>query len=142
MADPTVDPRASEDGSYSRYEEGTGFGLALFDARNGFNKLNRYLMLWNVAHLWNRGSWFAFNRYRHWVCCLVRSEPGTQAIMIHSKEGITQGDCLAMSLYGVALMPLASKMREAIPDALQPWYSTMQERLARHCPMRAALTSL
>jgi len=27
-----------------------------------------------------------------------------------------------MSLYGVALMPLASKMREAIPDALQPWY--------------------
>ena len=27
-----------------------------------------------------------------------------------------------MSLYGVALMPLASKMREAIPKALQPWY--------------------
>jgi hypothetical protein len=27
-----------------------------------------------------------------------------------------------MSLYGVALMPLASKMREAIPEALQPWY--------------------
>jgi hypothetical protein len=42
--------------------------------------------------------------------------------VIHSKEGITQGNCLAMSLYGVALMPLASKMREAIPEALQPWY--------------------
>jgi hypothetical protein len=27
-----------------------------------------------------------------------------------------------MSLYGVALMPLASKMQEAIPKALQPWY--------------------
>jgi hypothetical protein len=27
-----------------------------------------------------------------------------------------------MSLYGVALMPLASKMGEAIPMALQPWY--------------------
>jgi hypothetical protein len=24
---------------------GTGFGSALFDARNGFNELNRYLML-------------------------------------------------------------------------------------------------
>ena len=67
-------------------------------------------------------SWFAFNRYRHWVRCLVRSEPGTQAIVIHSKEGITQGDCLVMSLYGVALMPLVSKMRDAIPKALQPLY--------------------
>ncbi len=42
--------------------------------------------------------------------------------MIHSKELIIQGDCLAMSLYGVALMPLVSKMGEAIPKALQPWY--------------------
>jgi hypothetical protein len=42
-----------------------------------------------------------------------------QAIMIHSKERITQGDCLAMSLYGVALMPLVSKMRVAILKALQ-----------------------
>jgi hypothetical protein len=27
-----------------------------------------------------------------------------------------------MSVYGVALMPLASRMRETVPDALQPWY--------------------
>ena len=27
-----------------------------------------------------------------------------------------------MSLYGVALMPLTSRMRETIPEALQPWY--------------------
>ena len=77
-------------------------------------------MLWNVAHRWNRESRFAFNRYRHWVRYLVRSEPGEPALVIHSKEGITQGDCLAMSLYSIALMPLASKMREAIPKALQP----------------------
>jgi hypothetical protein len=42
--------------------------------------------------------------------------------VIHLKEVITQGNCLAMSLYGVALMPLASKMREDFPEALQPWY--------------------
>ena len=42
--------------------------------------------------------------------------------MIHSKEEITQGDCLAMSLYEVALMSLASKMCNAIHEALQPWY--------------------
>jgi hypothetical protein len=119
---PGIDPEAAEDASFSRYKPGTNFGSALFDACNCFNELNRYLMLWNVAHRWNRGSRFAFNRYRHWVRCLIRSKPGEPALVIHSKEGITQGDCLAMSLYGVALMPLASKMREAIPEALQPWY--------------------
>ncbi len=122
MANPVVEPGAAEDDSHSRYEEGTRFGSALFDTRNGFNELNRYLMLWNVAHLWNQGSRFAFNHYRHWVCCLVWTEQGHLPLIIHSKEGITQGDCLAMSLYGVALMPLASRMGETIPKALQPWY--------------------
>ncbi|KAL7533156.1 hypothetical protein ACHAXR_005075, partial [Thalassiosira sp. AJA248-18] len=28
-----------------------------------------------------------------------------------------------MSIYGVGLMPLASRMRTAIPDALQPWFA-------------------
>jgi hypothetical protein len=104
---PRIDPRAAEDASFSRYEPGTSFGSALIDARNGFNKLNCYLMLWNVAHHWNQVSQFAFNQYRHWVQCLVWSEPGEPALVIHSKERIMQGDCLAMSLYGVALMPLA-----------------------------------
>jgi len=107
----------------SRYTPNTGFGAALFDARNAFNELNRYLMLWNVAHLWNRGSRFAFNRYRHWGICLVRDRPGQLAIELHSKEGITQGDCFAMSLYGVALLPLATKMRDEFPTALQPWFA-------------------
>jgi hypothetical protein len=95
---PNVDPCAAEYDCHSRYEAETGFGSALFDARNGFNELNHYLMLWNVAHLWNQGSRFAFNLYRHWVRCLVRTEPGTLPIVIHSQEGITQGDCLSMSL--------------------------------------------
>jgi hypothetical protein len=95
---PNVDPGAAEYDRHSRHEAETGFGSALFDARNGFNELNRYLMLWNMAHLWNQGSRFAFNRYRHWVRCLVRTEPETLPIVIHSQEGITQGDCLAMSL--------------------------------------------
>ncbi len=119
---PGIDPGAAEDASFSRYEPGTGFGSALIDARNGFNKLNNYLMLWNVAHHWNQVSRFAFNWYRHWVQCLVWSEPGGPALVINLKEGITQGNCLAMSLYSIALMPLASKMREEFPEALQPCY--------------------
>jgi hypothetical protein len=95
MLDLLENPGAAEDTSNSRYEEGTRFSSALFDARNGFNELNRYLMLWNVAHLWNCGSRFAFNRYYHWVRCLVRTERGESPIVIHSKEGITKGDCFA-----------------------------------------------
>jgi hypothetical protein len=89
MLDPLVDPGDAEDDSQSRCVEGTGFGSVLFDARNGFNKLNQYLLLWNVAHLWNCGSWFAFNCYLHWVCCLVQTEPGEPQIIICSMEGIT-----------------------------------------------------
>ena len=94
MLNLLVDPGVAKDDSNSCYKEGTGFGSALLDARNGFNELNRYLMLWNVAHLWNHGSQFAFNSYCHWVCCLVQTEPGGPPLAIHSKEGITQGDCL------------------------------------------------
>ncbi|KAL7524486.1 hypothetical protein ACHAXR_000595, partial [Thalassiosira sp. AJA248-18] len=75
-------------------------------------------MLWNVAHLWERGSRFTFNRYRHWGICIVRDHPGSPAIVIHSKEGVTQGDCRAMSIYGVGLVPLAACMQETTPDAL------------------------
>jgi hypothetical protein len=47
---PRIDPRAAKDASFSRYEPETGFGSAFFDAHNGFNEINQYLMLWNVAH--------------------------------------------------------------------------------------------
>jgi hypothetical protein len=142
MLNPLEDPGGAENTSNSRYEEGTGFGSALFDARHGFNKLNRYLMLLNLAHLWNCRSRFAFNRHCHWVRCLVRTEPGESSIVIHSKGGIRQGNCFAMSLYGVALMPLVSKIREASPRPCSHGTVMMQARLARLCPMLAALTSL
>ena len=142
MANPLVDPGAAEDDSHSHYKEGTGFGSALFDARNGFNELNCYLMLCNVAHLWNRGSGFTFNRYQHWVRCLVRTHPGNPPIVIHSKEGIAQCDCLAMSLYRVALMPLASKMREAIPKVLQPCYCDDRDAAGKALPNACCLDFL
>jgi hypothetical protein len=61
LANPAVDTGVAKDIRHSCYKEGVGFGSALFDARNGFNKLTHYLMLWNVAHLWNQGSRFVFN---------------------------------------------------------------------------------
>ena len=43
--------------------------------------------------------------------------------MILSHEGVTQGDPLAIALYGVALLPLAENLRSEHPDVLQPWYA-------------------
>ena len=121
--DPLVDAGADEDETYSRYEPGTGYGAALFDARNAYCELNRHLMLWNTAHLWPKGSRFAYNRYRHWGKVFVRDKPGKPAIIIHSKEGIAQGCVLSMNLYGVSTLPLVHDMREAVPEALQPWFA-------------------
>jgi hypothetical protein len=65
MLAPGIDPGAAEDASFSHYKPRAGSGSALIDARNVFNKLNRYPMLWNMAHRWNQVSRFAFDRFRH-----------------------------------------------------------------------------
>ena len=52
-SDPRINRDLAEDHADSRYTPDSGFGTALFDAKNAFQELNRYLMLWNVAHLWN-----------------------------------------------------------------------------------------
>ena len=88
LLDPNVDPGVAEDDCHSHYVAGTGFGSALFDTRNGFNELKcYYLMLRNVAHLWKRGSRFAFNHYRHRVCCLARTEPENLLLSSTQRRG-------------------------------------------------------
>ena len=57
------DPGANNEQIRSRYKPNTGFGAGLYDVANSFQALNRYLMLWNYGHLWNKASCFIFNRY-------------------------------------------------------------------------------
>jgi hypothetical protein len=40
-----------------------------------------------------------------------------------SREGVAQGDPLAMALYGITLLPLIEHLRAEFPDVLQPWYA-------------------
>ncbi|KAL7523106.1 hypothetical protein ACHAXR_000028, partial [Thalassiosira sp. AJA248-18] len=74
--DAEEDPGRAADTTNDRYEPNTGHGATLVDAKNAFNEINRYLMLWNTHHRWNAGSRFAFNRYRHHNIVYVRSNPG------------------------------------------------------------------
>ena len=42
------------------------WSFLLVDAKNAFNKINRFVMIWTVRHLWPSGARFFFNCYRHW----------------------------------------------------------------------------
>ena len=56
-------------------------------------------------------------------CSFYKSSVLTFSFCSVSREGVTQGDPLAMALYGVALLPLAEHLRAEHPDVLQPWYA-------------------
>jgi hypothetical protein len=118
-----TDPGKAADVSRLRYVPDSGFGTALFDAKNGFNEVNRYLMLWTAAHCWTKASQFSFNPYRHQNIVYVCDRPGKLPFWILSREGIAQGCSLSMNLYGVALLPLLKRMQAAVPDALAPAYA-------------------
>lgn len=89
--------------------EKSEWGAVLVDARNAFNEVFRAPMLWNVRHLWPSGSRFAFNMYKHHRILVMRGWDS----YLYSREGVTQGDPLAMLLYAIALLPMI--------DALEDW---------------------
>jgi hypothetical protein len=98
------------------------WGFLLIDASNAFNEVNRTAMLWTVRHEWPSGARFAFNCYKHWAILVIRDNDGT-AIFLHSKEGVTQGDPLAMFGYGIGALPLIRQLKEEFRSVKQPWYA-------------------
>ena len=118
----TQPPATMEDEETDADGEEDPEATVFVDARNGFNELGRKAMLWTVRHEWASGALFAFNCYRHAVLLIFR-EPGGPCYVILSEEGVTQGDPLSMMLYGIALIPLARTLRQAVPSVIQPWYA-------------------
>ena len=49
---------------------------------------------------------FTFNCYRHWATLVVRNTADGSGHLLHSKEGVTQGDPLAMIAYCIGFLPL------------------------------------
>ena len=41
---------------------------------------------------------------------------------MHSREGLTQGDSLAMVTYGIGILLLIKPLKEEFTDATYPWY--------------------
>ena len=80
------------------YEDGKTDAILLVDASNAFNSLNRQSLLHNISYLYPAIAILVKNCY---------STPSRLFIVegteITSREGITQGDPVSMSIYGIAV---------------------------------------
>ena len=86
----------------------------LVDATNAFNALNRQVALHNIRRLCPPIATILINSYR------CPTELFVDGDIILSQEGTTQGDPLAMAMYGLATIPLIRRL-----DGLctQVWYA-------------------
>ena len=91
-------------------------GLLCVDASNAFNSLNRGLALRNILHLCPSFGRLLINTYRLNNHLFIDGE------CIGSKEGTTQGDPLAMSMYAVASVPLIDEL-DGVASVSQFWYA-------------------
>ena len=80
-------------------------------------------MLWTVAHRCPKSSRFAFNCYRHFPQLLARVPGDRTPKIILSKEGVTQGDPMAMPLYGISVAVLSEQLNREFPSSMQFWYA-------------------
>ena len=94
-------------------DEGTE-AILLVDASNAFNTLNRQAALRNVQNLCPVLAPILVNTYRNHAKLFIGGEH------ILSREGTTQGDPLAMAMYGIGTLPLILQLRE---NVTQCWYA-------------------
>ena len=77
--------------------------ILLVDATNAFNALNRQVALHNIRRLCPPIATMLINSYRSPSDLFVDGD-------ILSQEGTTQGDPLAMPMYGLATIPIIRKL--------------------------------
>ena len=77
--------------------------------------LNREVALRNIQHLCPSLSVVLINTYREDIDLFV------DGATLLSTEGTTQGDPLAMAMYGIGILPLIKKLQTC--DVTQTWYA-------------------
>ena len=86
------------------YESPEVEGVLLIDAQNALNSLNRELALKNIDILCPSLSQAIRNSYSTPTDLFINRST------IKSQEGTTQGDPLAMAMYGIAILPLIKRV--------------------------------
>ena len=100
---------------FAKVDDPENEAILLIDAKNAFNVLNRRTALENVTSLCPSLHVTLQNSYSHPSHLYI----GKSTIL--SQEGTTQGDPLAMAMYGIAILPLISRLDS---DSLtQKWYA-------------------
>ena len=90
---------------WAHHSKEEDWGFLFINARNAFNEENRTAMLWDVWHEWPSGAQFTLNCYLHWATLVVRNTEDGSGHFLHSKEGVTQEDPLAMIAYDIGVLP-------------------------------------
>ena len=90
-------------------------GVLLIVASNAFNSLNHNVALQNIQKLCPILAPFSINCYRSHTDLIVGGK------IIKSQEGTTQGDPLAMPLYGLSMVPLIMSLSSVQVE--QVWYA-------------------
>ena len=88
--------------------------VLLVDATNAFNSLNRQVALQNIRILCPPLATILINTYR------APTELFVDGDTLHSREGTTQGDPLAMPMYALATILLINKLKG---NSKQIWYA-------------------
>jgi hypothetical protein len=78
----------------------------------------------------------------HSTATVILRRKGRPGYTLLSSEGVTQGDLLLMVLYGLALVPLAKKLRQEHPEVVQAWYADDGLLKGRTSQVAAAMTLL
>ena len=97
------------------------------DASNAFNSLNRQVALQNIQKIFPLLAPMIINTYR-------TSSNLFDGHSITSREGVTQGDPLAMALYAITTIPLIDELKG---DVLQVWYADDAAGAGKLSPLRA-----
>ena len=88
------------------FEENETEAVLLVDASNAFNSMNRQVMIHNTFILCPTIAVFTSNCYQQNIRLFIMG--GKE---LKSNEGTTQGDPIAMAIYGINLTPLMSSLR-------------------------------
>jgi hypothetical protein len=92
--------------------------LLQIDADNAFNTLNRSLLLHNIDKICPLLKVILLNTYRKDSFLPAAKE------LFFSREGLTQGDNLAMAAFGANTLPIIQRLKERLPNSLlQKWYA-------------------
>ena len=97
------------------FDTDTTDAILLVDATNAFNNLNRLVALHNIQCLCPSIATALINCYRTCSNLFVGGK------VILSREGTTQGDPLAMAMFGLATLPLIQRIKNA--NTTQCWFA-------------------